>query len=41
VFVLQHYERDMSKEAVHLEIRKWYVADRGNAMLREIFEVVG
>jgi len=40
VFVLQHYERDMSKEAVHLEIRKWYVADRGNAMLREITEVI-
>ena len=39
-FVLQHYERDMSKEAVHLEIRKWYVADRGNAMLREITEVI-
>ena len=39
-FVLQHYERDMSKEAVQLEIRKWYVADRGNAMLREIIEVV-
>ena len=36
-FVRRNLER-MSKEAIHLEIRKWYVADRGNAMLREIFE---
>jgi hypothetical protein len=40
-FVRAHLDRDMSKEAIHLEIRKWYVADRGNAMLREIFEIVG
>jgi hypothetical protein len=30
----------MSKEAIHLEIRKWYVGDRGNAMLREVFETI-
>ncbi len=39
-FVRTHLDRDMSKEAIHLEIRKWYVGDRGNAMLREIFELV-
>lgn len=38
-FVLAHYEKDMSKEAIHLEIRRWYVGDRGNAMLRELYEV--
>jgi hypothetical protein len=38
-FVRRSLER-MSKDSIHLEIRKWYVADRGNAMLREIFEVV-
>ena len=41
---LQHFVRlrlgVMSKEAIHLEVRKWYVADRGNAMLREIYEAV-
>ena len=41
---LQHFVRlqlaQMSKEAIHLEVRKWYVADRGNAMLREIYEAV-
>ena len=35
-FVRAHLDRDMSKEAIHLEVRKWYVGDRGNAMLREI-----
>jgi hypothetical protein len=40
-FVRTHLDRDMSKEAIHLEIRKWYVGDRGNAMLREIYLVVG
>lgn len=40
-FVRAHLDRDMSKEAIHLEIRKWYVGDRGNAMLREILETVG
>jgi len=40
-FVRAHLDRDMSKEAIHLEIRKWYVGDRGNAMLREIGEIVG
>jgi hypothetical protein len=39
-FVLRHLDKGMSKEAIHLEIRKWYVADRGNAMLREIIEQV-
>jgi hypothetical protein len=39
-FVRAHFDRDMSKEAIHLEIRRWYVGDRGNAMLREIFESV-
>jgi thiol-disulfide isomerase/thioredoxin len=38
-FVRPNLER-MSKEAIHLEIRKWYVADRGNAMLREMLEAV-
>lgn len=40
-FVRAHLDRDMSKEAIHLEVRKWYVGDRGNAMLREIAEAVG
>jgi hypothetical protein len=40
-FVRAHHEKDMSKEAVHLEVRRWYVGDRGNAMLREILETVG
>jgi len=39
-FVRAHLDRDMSKETIHLEIRKWYVGDRGNAMLREILERV-
>jgi hypothetical protein len=39
-FVHAHLDRDMSKEAIHLEIRKWYVGDRGNVMLSEIFEIV-
>jgi hypothetical protein len=39
-FVLRHLDKDMSKEAIHLEIRKWYVADRGNAMLREIVDIL-
>ena len=39
-FVRAHLDRDMSKEAIHLEVRKWYVGDRGNAMLREILESV-
>lgn len=39
-FVRAHHEKDMSKEAVHLEIRRWYVGDRGNAMLREILDTV-
>jgi hypothetical protein len=40
-FVRANLDRDMSKEAIHLEVRKWYVGDRGNAMLREIADVVG
>lgn len=35
-FVRAHLT-DMSSEALHREVRRWYVADRGNAMLREIF----
>ena len=38
-FVRHNLER-MSKDAIHLEIRKWYVADRGNAMLREIYQTI-
>ena len=38
-FVRRSLER-MSKDSIHLEIRKWYVADRGNAMLREIHEAI-
>ena len=32
---------DMSPESLQREVRRWYVADRGNAMLREILETVG
>jgi hypothetical protein len=38
-FVRQNLAR-MSKDAIHLEIRKWYVADRGNAMLREMLSTL-
>jgi len=39
-FVRAHLT-DMASDALHLEVRRWYVGDRGNAMLREILETVG